>query len=88
MPKVALTAAQREQQALERRADWLANGIAAYKARQRLTLKDMGKKLGVCDKTLSRILRADYTVQIPISALWRLEAIARKMHMDEKEVSA
>ena len=87
MPKVALTAAQREQQALERRADWLANGLAAYKVREGLSLKSFGKKLGLCDKTIARILNGDYTVSVPLCSMWKLEAISRKMHMEEKEVS-
>lgn len=87
MPRVALTAAQRERQALEARARWLANGLAAYKRQEHLTLKAVGKALCMNDRTVSRILDEDYTVRIPIETLWRLEAIARRMMTAEKEVS-
>lgn len=85
MPKVALTAAQREQQALRARARWLANGLAAYKRQEHLTVKAVGKALSLNDRAVSRILGEDYTVRIPIETLWKLEAIARRMMKAEGE---
>lgn len=86
MPRVMLTASQREKQALTDRARWLANGLAAYKQREHLSLKEMGLGLELSDKTLTRVLDGDYTVRLPAATLWKLEAIARRVLIAEKDL--
>lgn len=83
MPSVALTAAQREEKRMAARAARLSDGLAAFKNREHLSNKDVGKALGICDRVVARILDADITVRLPIKSIWKLEEIAR---MAESEV--
>ena len=62
MPRVALTAAQKEAYILDRRAQWLANGLAAYRNKEHLSIKQFGRMVGLSDKTISRLLKADREV--------------------------
>lgn len=87
MPRTRpLTPAQQDRKAMGERAQWLANGLAAYKSRKHMSLKEMSGSLQVSDKTMSRILDGDYKVRIPVSTLWKMEAIARKILIEETEV--
>ena len=83
MPRVALTSAQREEASLNRRAQWLANGLAAYRNKERLSIKQFGKRVGLSDKTITKLLRADRDVSLPLTTIWRLESLAKKVQIDE-----
>lgn len=84
MPRVALTAEQRQKQALASRAKRLADGLWLYKQRERLTLKELGKAVGIGDKFMARVLDGDYEVRLPVGALWKLEALS-KMALEKSE---
>ena len=86
MPRVALTAEQRQKQALTSRAKRLAEGLWLYKRRERLTLKELGKAVGIGDKFMARVLDGDYEVRLPIEVLWKLEALS-KMALEKSEES-
>lgn len=85
MPRVALTAAQKEAYILDRRAQWLANGLAAYRNKEHLSIKQFGRMVGLSDKTISRLLKADREVTLSITMMWRLEAIARRAQIQITE---
>ena len=84
MPRVALTAEQRQKQALASRAKRLADGLWNYKRQEHLSLKQLGKAVGIGDKFMARVLDGDYEVRLPVEALWKLEALS-KMALEKLE---
>ena len=77
MPRVYLTAEQRETARYDARAQRIAEGLAVFKVRQHLRNRDIGRTLGIRDETISRIINGDRTVRLPIEVLWRIEDMAR-----------
>lgn len=75
MPKVLLTEAQRRQARYERRSSILADGLAAYKVRERLTNERLAVDLGIGKNTVTRLLNGE-AVSLPIMTYWRLLEIA------------
>lgn len=75
MPKVILTAAQRRKQRHERRSRSLADGLAAYKSRNRLTNENLADELGVGKNTVTRLLCGE-DVKVSVMTCWRLLEVA------------
>ena len=75
MPKVILTEAQRRKQRHERRSQLLADGLAAYKTRNRLTNEALAAELSIGKNTITRLLSGG-DVRLSIMAYWRLLEIA------------
>ena len=65
------------------RIELLTDGLEAFKAKERLSNKDIGRALGISDKTVSRLIDGDTTVKLSISTLWKIEKIAKEGLMDE-----
>lgn len=77
MPKVALTAEQREKNRYDARARRLADGLAVFKCRNHLTNRNIGRTLGIRDETVARLLDGDRTVRLSMEVLFKLEEIAK-----------
>lgn len=71
MPKVALTAQQKRQRACERLNGAVADGLAVYKARHRMTNAQLGESIGVGRVAVSAIL-AGKSVQLHSEQFWRV----------------
>lgn len=67
MPKVALTAAQREAAKKQDRAKKLADGLLVHKALGRLTYEQMARELGIDKRCLRKIVDGQ-DCYIPVSA--------------------
>lgn len=77
MPRVTLTAAQREAAKRADQARDMADRLAVYKNRRALTNKDIASELGIRLETVGRLLAADSTVRMPLATVWRLEEMIR-----------
>ena len=76
MPRVKpLTEAQRREYRYKDRSGRLADGLAVYKSRGRLTNEQLAAELGIGKNTIPRLLKGE-DVQLPIMAYWRLLEIA------------
>lgn len=85
MAKVALTEAQRRRQRHERRSRSLADGLAAYKSRNRLTNENLADELNVGKNTVTRLLCGD-DVKVSVFTYWRLLEIAG-LDVKQKEIA-
>lgn len=77
MPKVYLTAEQRQQARYDARAQQLAEALAMFKFHQHLHNKDIARTLGIRDTTVARLLDGDRTVRMTMEQMWKLEDIAK-----------
>lgn len=60
MPKVRpLTEAQRREQVYQERLKWMADGLAVYKNRNRLTNAEVASALSIGVNTVAKVLNAD-----------------------------
>ncbi len=71
MPRVYLTAEQREQAAIDKIRLALSDGIAVQKSRNRLTNKDVAHGLELGERTIANIINQE-DVKLPISQVIRL----------------
>ena len=86
MAKVVLTEAQRRQQRYERRNRTLADGLAAYKSRNRLTNENLAEMTGIGKNTVTRLLSGE-DVKMSTMTYWRLlEMAGLDLKQKEKEV--
>ena len=86
MPRVYLTAEQRETARYDARAQRIAEGLAVFKVRQHLRNREIGRTLGIRDETVARLLDGDRTVRMTMEQMWKLEDIAKLW--EEKVVDA
>ena len=75
MPRVYLTAEQREQAAIDKIRLALSDGIAVQKSRNRLTNKDVAHSLELGERTIANIINQE-DVKLPISQVIRLLKLA------------
>ena len=75
MPKVVLTQEQRRRQRYERRTRVLADGLAAYKRRNRLTNENIAEMTGIGKNTVTRLLCGE-DVKMSMMTYWQLLEIA------------
>ena len=75
MPKVYLTAAQRQEAKLDRQNKMLGDGLACYKAINKLTLEQIGSGLGMSKTTVMHIIQGK-DKRIPIQSFWKLLEMA------------
>ena len=60
MPKTRpLTEAQRREQVYQERLKWMADGLAVYKNRNRLTNAEVASALSIGVNTVAKVLNAD-----------------------------
>lgn len=85
MPKVILTEAQRRRQRHERRSRSLADGLAAYKSRNRLTNENLAEELGIGKNTVTRLLCGE-DVKVSVFTYWRMLEIAG-LDVKQKEIA-
>lgn len=85
MPKVRITAQQREEAKLKRYREVFRDGMAAYKNRKGLNNMAMGQELGIHHTVVSKILKAE-PVQLDFNTLFRLLDLAG-LELSMKEVS-
>lgn len=88
MPKVYLTAEQRQAASYDARAQRLAEGLAVFKVRQHLRNRDIGRTLGIRDETVARLLDGDRTVRMTMEQMWKLEDIAKLRYAEEEKGAA
>lgn len=79
MPKVTLTAAQREASRRDGLARRMADGLAVYKNRQSATNRQLAAELGIRLESVARILKADRTVRMDLDTFLKLSSIAERM---------
>lgn len=88
MPKVCLTQEQREQAANERRRQLIADGMAAYKNRNRLSDEALGRRLGLGRNTVARILNGE-EVKLETDKHFKVLAVSgyqmRKLHDEQMD---
>lgn len=85
MPKVRITAKQRQDAKLKRYREVFRDGMAAYKNRNDLNNKTMAEDLGIHHTVVAKILRAE-NIQVDFDTLFRLLDLAGlELHL--KEVS-
>lgn len=77
MPRVCLTAEQRQAARYDARARKLGDGLAVFKVRNHLRNRDIGRTLCIRDETVARLLDGDRTVRLPLETLWKLEDLIR-----------
>ncbi len=75
MPRVYLTAEQREAAAIERTKEMLSDGLAVRKRRNRQTYAEMGRDAGITGQTMSRLM-AGQDPKMPVSQVLRLLRMA------------
>ena len=76
MPRVKpLTEAQRRRERYKIRSGKLADGLAVYKSRGRLSNEQLAAEVGIGKNTIPRLLAGE-DVKLPIMAYWRLLEIA------------
>ena len=85
MARVALTEAQRRRQRHERRSRTLADGLAAYKSRNRLTNENLAEELDVGKNTVTRLLCGE-DVKVSVFTYWRMLEIAG-LDVKQKEIA-
>lgn len=73
--RICLTAEQRKEESAKQMRERLASGLAAYKNKNRLTNKELGDELGICDTSVAKILNAS-DVCLPVSVTHTLLCIA------------
>lgn len=72
MPKTRpLTEAQRREQVYQERMKWMADGLAVYKNRNRLTNAEVASALSISVNTVAKVLNAD-EVKLPTKDMLRL----------------
>ena len=71
MPRVYLTAAQREQAKISQRLNALGDGIAIYGAKNRLDQKHLAEDLGLNIRTVSKLMDGQ-SVNISTERLFRI----------------
>ena len=71
MPRIALTAAQREAAKIADRHKALSDGLLIYKAVHRITFAQQAKALGINPRTLSKVINGE-PCQLPLLAVWRM----------------
>ena len=86
MPKVVLTEAQRRRQRYERRTRTLADGLAAYKSRNRLTNENLAEITGIGKNSITRLLCGE-DVKMSMMTYWRLLELAG-LDLKQKEKEA
>lgn len=58
------------------RIDYIADGLEAFKARNHLSNRDIGRTLGISDNTVARVIQGDVKTRLPIEIVWEIEKIA------------
>lgn len=71
MPRIALTAAQREAAKIADRNKALSDGLLIYKAVNRITFAQQAKTLGINPRTLNKVINGE-SCQLPLSTVWRM----------------
>ena len=71
MPRPRMTAAQREAARVDHRMRALADGVAIYGARKRLNRIGLAQDLGVNERTLDKLTRAE-PVSLPTIRLFQI----------------
>ena len=75
MPKVRpLTEAQRREQFYQERLKWMADGLAVYKNRNRLTNAEVASALSIGVNTVAKVLNAD-EVKLSTKDMLRLKPL-------------
>lgn len=75
MPRVYLTEAQRQEAKLDRQSKMLSDGLACYKAINKLTLEQIGSGLGMSKTTVMHIIQGKDKC-VPIQSFWKLLEMA------------
>ena len=75
MPRVALTAAQRQAQRWAAWSSALADGLLYYKAKHRMTSECLAKGLNIDNKTLRKLVD-EQSVSLPLEKLWAVLEVA------------
>ena len=70
-----MTEDQRHKLWYERRSQMLADGLAAYKHRNRLTNADLSQWLGVSSRTVAKLLEGE-DVKLSVMMFWQLLEVA------------
>lgn len=76
MPKVALTEAQRREHRIEKRGQLLADGLASFKNRNRLSNENLAAELEIGRNSVANILSGCCDVKISIRKMFLLLEIA------------
>lgn len=88
MPRVALTAAQRQAQRWAAWSSALADGLLYYKAKHRMTSECLAKGLNIDNKTLRKLVD-EQSVSLPLEKLWAvLEAAGLEVRRREPHPQA
>ena len=77
MGRICLTDAQRAAARYKDRANRLADDLAVYKRRHKLTNLQIAKATGLGHMTVARLLDADVTVRLSLETYWKLEEMAK-----------
>ncbi|MBC5733801.1 hypothetical protein [Lawsonibacter hominis] len=75
MPRVYLTEAQRQQAKYDRQGKLLSDGLACYKALNKLTLTQIGDGVGLSKTTVMHIIQGKDKC-VPIQSFWKLLEMA------------
>ena len=64
----------------------LAKGLVLYMWKKKLREQDLAAELGLGRNTISKLLKGDYDMQMPIETIWRLFDMAGiRMVRNEQE---
>lgn len=75
MPKVCLTAAQKERARFEAKSRAMADGLAAFKNKEKLSNDQIGHEIGLSHVTVAKLLDGE-NVRIPVYTMWKLLALS------------
>lgn len=77
MPRVYLTAEQREKAHLEDRKKALAMGLLAYRATKKITAGEQARVLGINPRSLTKVLAGE-PCHLPIEVFWKMQDMAEE----------
>ena len=84
MPRVYLTAEQREAAAIQRLQEMMADGLAVRKRRSQQTYAEMGRDVGITGQTMSRLM-AGQNPRMTVSQVFCLMRMAGLTVSSRKE---
>ena len=70
MRKITLIEAQRRADRFEKKSEMLADGLSKYKRDNRLNNESLSDALGLSRPTVSKLLRKERRVSLPVETMW------------------
>ena len=76
MRRITLTEAQRRAVRFEKKSETLADGLSKYKRDNGLNNESLSDALGLSRPTVSKLLRKEQGVSLPVETMWLMLELA------------